>query len=86
MRSSSQQFHLFTRQEAAVYLARASMMAESYDDRVAAWRRLMPVTTAAEREASRAYTERAALKRFRKLLTGEWPEHGPIIVREPEGP
>lgn len=86
MRSASLQFHLFTRAEAVAFLAAGYTSAESYGDRVAAERRLQPVTTAEERAASLAYNERAALERFQKVLRGEWPETGPIIVRQaPEG-
>lgn len=53
-RSSSLQFHLFTREEAAAFLARASYADTSYGDRVAAHRRLGYVTTAEERAAALA--------------------------------
>jgi hypothetical protein len=69
---------------AATYLRRALPMAENHGDRILAERRLDPVTTREERAAAIAYNERAVLERFRKVLSGEWPAHGPIVVRAKE--
>lgn len=79
------QFAWLTPAEAAAYIRRAEPMAENHGDRIAARRRLRPVTTAEERAAARAYTERAALERFQMQLRGVWPAHGPIIRRRDEG-
>ena len=64
------QFDWFTREQAAAYLARSTRMAESYGDRVAMERRLMPVTTKAERDAAIAYNLERARERLREALRG----------------
>jgi hypothetical protein len=86
VRTAHGQFRWFaSRQESAEYLARVPVMAENHGDRIAAERRLDPVTSREERAAARAYAERAVLERFRKVLSGEWPPHGPIVVRVRRG-
>ena len=71
MKTASRQFHWYaSRAEAAAFLARALPMAENYGDRIAAERRLMPVTTKAERDAAIAYNLQRARERLREALRG----------------
>lgn len=47
--------YFLTEADARAFLAVAPPIAETHADRIAAQRRLLPVTTEAEREAVRAY-------------------------------
>lgn len=69
-RTASRQFSWYSREEAAAYLASAVKMHENHGDRIAMERRLMPVTTAEERAASRAYNLQAARERLARALRG----------------
>jgi hypothetical protein len=86
VRSATAQFRWFaSRQESAEYLARVPVR----------WPRTMAIgsprsvasirSRRARARSAHAYAERAVLERFRKVLSGEWPPHGPIVVRVRRG-
>jgi len=55
MRTASMQFEILTADQAAAYLEGATRTAENHGDRIAAQRRLEPVSSEAERQAARDF-------------------------------